>query len=142
MWNRNLRKIRSGAILAVVSCAVMPGQTACSLPIAISVLASAIVSFPAVAQSNQANHSAQSDSRNLEESEVKFEVLSIKSVEHGSNTQVQIQNPRPNGFTGTAYIIQWLAFAYGPPVPANQSQVWMMTEMRNARNGPVRYLHH
>lgn len=65
-------------------------------------------------------------------------MLSIKPVKRGPGMQVGITDPTPNGFTATAFMQQLLAFAYGPPVPANQSGVWGITEMRANLGGSMK----
>jgi uncharacterized protein (TIGR03435 family) len=84
-----------------------------------------------MAQSSRGDLSPKNGSSREGAKDLKFEVLSIRTVKRGPGMQVAVTNPTPNGFTATVTMWQLVAFAYGPPAPAFKSQVWQRTEMRN-----------
>jgi uncharacterized protein (TIGR03435 family) len=95
---------------------------------AISLLATAIVTFSAVAQTSQGDRAARSPSGAAPENEFKFEVLSIKPTQRGPS--VGISAPKANGFSATALFQQVVLFAYGLPCPISLP-FCAPTEIRN-----------
>jgi uncharacterized protein (TIGR03435 family) len=83
--------------------------------VAISLLATAVVTFSAVAQNSLGDRAAKAPSGVGTEKEFKFEVLSIKPTQRGPS--VGVSAPKPNGFSATALFQQVVLFAYGPPCP-------------------------
>jgi uncharacterized protein (TIGR03435 family) len=82
---------------------------------AISLLALAMVTLPALAQTAQ----------------FQFEVVSIHPAQLGPGIPIGIPNPTPHGFTATAGMRQLLSFAYGPSNGVWNPAAWQLTEIRN-----------
>ncbi len=103
-----------------------------SLPlIAMPLLTAAVVTFSAVAQNGQGDHSAKNRSSGEAANEFKFEVLSIRPIQRV--TDIGITNPTPNGFSAKVLLHQVVLLAYGPPYPILRPD-FMFSEVRNLPN--------